>query len=241
LAGDIYSIYFDETVNVDFNVAGNRYRFFDSGNVPVFMGASGELAASVVPYLFISYGFDYHGGFVLNRGRSDGFASFTMNPATVPLLGYYDSSVDLQSGVMLKLKSDVAFDLGLRVLRGGLNGYMLAGKTYSFTANLYYDSAIATTGSRFVVFAGGSGTPTRVQARILQTLTATTETLNLVTGLSLPAAANASSLTSGNVCMIEGLVTPSASGFFNLAFGSEIAASNITVLKGSNIFISRLD
>jgi hypothetical protein len=70
--------------------------------------------------------------------------------------------------------------------------------------------------------------------RSLYALTATTETVNQgLTGYQQPAAANATSLTTGNVAIIEGIVEVSATGTLVPQFASEVSSSAITALKGA--------
>ena len=53
------------------------------------------------------------------------------------------------------------------------------------------------------------------------------------TAYAIPAASNASSLTAGNVAIIEGVITPSASGTMQVTHASEVISSAITAKAGS--------
>jgi hypothetical protein len=115
----------------------------------------------------------------------------------------------------------------------GMSFPLVGGATYQFRAVLAYNSAATTTGSRFSVT--GSAAPTSLNYTSTYTLTATTQTLNYATAYDIPAASNLTSLTTGNVAMIFGQITPSISGTFFLRFASEVANSAITVLAGSSL------
>jgi hypothetical protein len=100
-----------------------------------------------------------------------------------------------------------------------------------FRAFIPYTSAATTTGSRWTVTF--SSAPTTLAYTSQYTLSATTATINYLSAQSLPAAANASSLATGNIAVIEGHVTPGAPTTMNVQFASEVAASAITPLAGA--------
>jgi hypothetical protein len=105
-----------------------------------------------------------------------------------------------------------------------------SGLSYWFKFVIPYTSAIATTGSRWAI-SGPSTTLLSYSSRY--TLTATSETVNYVNAYDTPAASNASSLTTGNLAIIEGLVTPSGNGTVIARFASEVSGSAITALAGA--------
>jgi hypothetical protein len=114
----------------------------------------------------------------------------------------------------------------------GLSFAVTSGTTYYFKAFIRYTSAATTTGSRWTL----NGPTTSVLCyRSQYTLTATTITTNFAVAYSIPAASNASSLTAGNIAVIEGTITPSADGTVQVRFASEIANSAITAKAGSYI------
>lgn len=115
----------------------------------------------------------------------------------------------------------------------GLSFPVVAGETYVFRAMIPYSAAVTTTGSRWSV--NGPANPTGLNYRSKYTLTATTETSNFATAYNIPAASNATSLTLGNVAIIEGVITPSSNGTVIIRFASEIAASAITALAGATL------
>lgn len=113
----------------------------------------------------------------------------------------------------------------------GLSFAVVAGTRYRFRAVIHYTAAATTTGSRWTV--NGPASPTVLSYTSRYTLTATTETFNYASAYQQPTGANASSLTSGNVAVIEGFITPSANGTVAVQFASEISNSAITALAGS--------
>jgi hypothetical protein len=114
----------------------------------------------------------------------------------------------------------------------GLTFAVVAGRTYRFRAHVPYSSAATTTGSRFT--ANGPAL-TALNGTSSYTIDATTRTLNNFTAWQIPAAANATSLTVGNLAIVEGTFTPSASGTFAIQFASEVAASAVTALAGATL------
>lgn len=114
----------------------------------------------------------------------------------------------------------------------GLSFPVTSGVTYKFRFYIIYTSAVTTTGSRWSI--NGPAT-TLLQYTSRYTLTATTQTQNFASAYNIPAASNASSLTAGNCAIIEGVITPSASGTVIARFASEIASSAIVAKAKSYV------
>jgi hypothetical protein len=112
----------------------------------------------------------------------------------------------------------------------GLSFAVTAGQTYYFEFTINYTAAAATTGSRWSIT---GPTFSRLDYTSEYTLTATTKTLNNVGAYDLPAASNATSLTSGNIVTIWGFITPTANGTVIARFASEVLSSAITAKAGS--------
>lgn len=112
----------------------------------------------------------------------------------------------------------------------GLSFSVNSGESYWWRCTIAYTAAATTTGSRWSM---SGPTATNLSYASMYTLTATTETVNYATAYAIPAASNASSLTTGNVAVIEGVVTPSASGTMQVTHASEVAGSLINALAGS--------
>lgn len=112
----------------------------------------------------------------------------------------------------------------------GLSFDVVSGVTYRFKFFIVYSSALTTTGSRWCL---NGPTASNLNFKSQYTLTATTFTTNHgVSAYSIPAASNASSLTSNNFAIIEGVIKPSASGTVIARFASEIASSAVTAIAG---------
>jgi hypothetical protein len=116
----------------------------------------------------------------------------------------------------------------------GLSFAVNANETYWFRAVIFYTAAATTTGSRWSV--NGPAAPTLLTYASKYTLTAATETTNfLASTYDQPAASNASSLTVGNMAIVEGYIRPSANGTVVIRFASEVANSAITAKAGSKL------
>jgi hypothetical protein len=114
----------------------------------------------------------------------------------------------------------------------GLSFPVTNGQRYWFRFVIPYNAAATTTGSRWTL---NGPTTTVLNYTSKYTLTATTETVNYATAYAIPAASNASSLTTGNVAVIEGMILPSADGTVIARFASEVASSAITALRGAMV------
>ena len=60
------------------------------------------------------------------------------------------------------------------------------------------------------------------------------------TAHDLPAACSTTSLTTDNIAVVEGQIKPSANGYLQLRFASEVANSAITAKAGACFFLTRL-
>lgn len=115
----------------------------------------------------------------------------------------------------------------------GLSFPVVADQTYAFRFVVAYTAAATTTGSAWAV--NGPAAPTLLNVTSRYTLTATSQTVNYATAYDIPAAANATSLTAGNVAIVEGQITPSDDGTVILRCFSEETLSAITALAGSYV------
>lgn len=114
----------------------------------------------------------------------------------------------------------------------GLAFTVEAGVAYSFKFVVKYTAAATTTGSRWTL---NGPSLTTLYGRSQYTLAATTITTNHFSAYAVPAASNASSLTAGNLAIIEGVIECSAAGEVQLRFASEIASSAIVAKAGSYV------
>lgn len=121
----------------------------------------------------------------------------------------------------------------------GLSFAVTAGNKYYFRFVIPYTAAATTTGSRWAI--NGPASPTGLRYRSAYTLTATSETVNGgVAAYDSPAAASASSLTDGNIAIIEGIIQPSASGTVIARFASEVSSSAIVAKAGAVVYYQQI-
>lgn len=123
----------------------------------------------------------------------------------------------------------------------GLTFGVTNGKTYYFRAVIKYTSAATTTGSRWTFYGTGGATFDEIYERVSYPLTATTETFSYVSAINTPASSNASSLTTGNVAIIEGFVRATNSGSFQLQFASEVSSSAVVAKQNSILQYFQVD
>lgn len=149
-------------------------------------------------------------------------AGWTVTPTTT-----------LNAGVLLTTAADVvnsAADTLANIT--GLSFAVTSGQVYRFRAVVPYTAAADTTGSRWTI---NGPSMTHISYTSRYTLTASTETFGYYTALQQPAAASATSLTTGNVAVVEGFFKPSADGTAAIQFASEVGASAITALAGATL------
>lgn len=113
----------------------------------------------------------------------------------------------------------------------GLSFPVVADETYWFKFVIPYTSAATTTGSRWSI--DGPAAPTMLNYTSRYTIDATSQTVNYATAYDIPAASNATSLTAGNVAVIEGHIKPSVDGTVIARFASEVTVSAITAKAGA--------
>lgn len=137
----------------------------------------------------------------------------------------------------LRLDSDTINNNGSANTLANLTGlafWMEASRTYAFSIKCAYSAAATTTGSRWTV--NGPTSPTALIYESNYTLTATTQTTNYCHGYQEPASSNATSLTAGNMAIIEGVVRNGATaGLLQAQFASEVSSSAITALAANSI------
>lgn len=114
----------------------------------------------------------------------------------------------------------------------GLSFAVVAGTIYRFQATIIYNSAATTTGSRWSV--NGPASPTMLAFMSRYSNGANAEGFAVQNAYDA-APVSATSLTTGNIAIITGIVQPSANGTFIVRFASEIASSAITAKAGSTL------
>lgn len=115
----------------------------------------------------------------------------------------------------------------------GLSFSVTAGETYWFRGVIDITTAVTTTGGRISV--NGPASPTRLAYSTNWPTTGNTTTPgNGFSAYDLPSSSNAScAQTTGNIALIEGFITPSASGTVTLRLASEVSSSAVTAKAGS--------
>jgi hypothetical protein len=114
----------------------------------------------------------------------------------------------------------------------GLSFTATAGVNYRFYAVISYTSAATTTGVRITMT--GPASPTYFGMSQFIPTTATAFIANNVSAYDLPAAASPTSLLTGNVATISGMIKTSATGTVTIKFASELASA-IVVKAGSTL------
>lgn len=120
----------------------------------------------------------------------------------------------------------------------GLSFPVLANIRYYLRAFIIYSSAATTTGSRWVL---NGPTLSELAYMVESPLSATSLSFSAGhTAYGLPAASSASSVVSGNIVELTGVIKCSANGLVVVQFASEVASSAITAKAGSFIEYSIL-
>jgi len=130
------------------------------------------------------------------------------------------------------MSQDVAVSVSSNIFANvtGLSFAVVSGNTYRFYALITYTSAATSTGSKWSISVPAT---TYLGYRSIYTLTATTLTSNFLSAGDLPAACNATSVATGNIAEISGIIIPSANGTVQVRFATEIKDSAITAKAGS--------
>lgn len=79
VTGDIYSLWFDATTNLEFNTESVRRRFIDANLQEIYLGYYGELPTGTSPILFLGY--ESGLAWAVNRGTAT--STFTINGTPV--------------------------------------------------------------------------------------------------------------------------------------------------------------
>jgi hypothetical protein len=124
----------------------------------------------------------------------------------------------------------------------GLSFSVSANKRYWFKFVIFYTSANTSTGSRWGVNCT-AGTAAGLSMKSEYSLTSTTTTRNAnIQAFDSPAASNATSAaTTNNICIMEGIFTPTADGTFIARFASEVSNSAIVAKAGSCVYYQQLN
>lgn len=116
----------------------------------------------------------------------------------------------------------------------GLSFSVVAGTLYRFYILIPYNSSSTNNGSRWTI---SCPTTTLLNYVSRYPITATTETLNYLSVQNFPLASNSTSLATGNMAILEGLIKPSANGTVQVRFASELpnSSNTITIKAGATL------
>ena len=119
----------------------------------------------------------------------------------------------------------------------GLSFSVASGHKYYFWFIIPYTSAATTTGSRWSINGPANDF---LYFTSTYTLTATTNTINFCSAYDTPAASNATSLATGTVCYLQGILNATANGSVIARFASEVSNSAIVAKAGAVVYSQQI-
>lgn len=120
----------------------------------------------------------------------------------------------------------------------GLSFPVDANRTYYFKFIIDYTAAATTTGSRWSI---NGPSFSRLSYVSTYSLTTVSNTFNTCVAYDTPAASNTSSaVVTGNISIIEGIISTTNSGTIIARFASEVASSAITAKTGSLVYYQQI-
>ena len=163
--------------------------------------------------------------------------------ASTPLVltqpvGYWNNftliaAISSKFGDLAVMTSDVSNSTTSYADVTGMSVPLFASALTEFEFVIPYTSAATTTGSRWSVNTTVSENFLSYVAR--WTLTSSSETVRYSSSYNDPGAANASSLTNGNIAIIKGFISPNLNTNLVARFASEVGSSAITAKKGARV------
>jgi DNA-binding transcriptional LysR family regulator len=136
---------------------------------------------------------------------------------------------------MVKLAADPpAFTATALADVTGLSFAVLANRSYTFQFWIRFSSAATTTGAQFAVNAPANSYIVYRTETSLTAAAAGAPTVRTARAVNIGTASASSDSIGGNLlCLVQGMVRPSADGTLIVRCGTEVAASGITVRSGS--------
>lgn len=163
-------------------------------------------------------------------------------------VGFFVTSVAGRMDALLVTTADVNNDTTSWADITGLTIPVKSGVTYSFTANILYQTNATTTGARFGC--NGPATPTYLRLAGIGTVTTSATAAVISTQTATVSAYDTSAIgaqttgpgTVDSLAVIEGEIVPSADGTFAMRSQSEIAVANgVLIRRGSSLYIRTPD
>lgn len=144
-------------------------------------------------------------------------------------------SPGLGFGAIVKLAADLSpFTTTALTDVTGLSFALTANRSYSFQFWIRFSSAATTTGAQFAVNAPANSYIVYRTETSLTAAAAGAPTFRTARAVNVGTASASADAINGNLlCVIQGIVRPSADGTLIVRCGTEVAASGITVRSGS--------
>lgn len=165
-------------------------------------------------------------------------AALSDNSTTVATTAFVASAIASSASTRVVMNANVTNATNSFADVTGLSFPVVAG-TYHFKFTIPYTSAATATGSKWSI--NGSVAATRLNYTCLWTKAATTNQIYNATAYNT-GSASSTSLTNGNVCLIEGIAVFTSSGTIIARFSSELnsGSSTITALSGATVVYTKI-
>lgn len=144
-------------------------------------------------------------------------------------------SSGLGFGAVVKLSADLsAFTATALADATGLSFALTSGRCYSFQFWIRFSTAATTTGAQFAINAPANSYLVYRTETSLTAAAAGAPTFRTARAVNIgTASASADSINGNLLCVIQGMIQPSANGTLIVRAGTEVAASGVTVRAGS--------
>lgn len=138
-------------------------------------------------------------------------------------------------GAVVKLSADLpAFTATALADATGLSFALTSGRFYSFQFWIRFSTAATTTGAQFAINAPANSYLVYRTETSLTAAAAGAPTFRTARAVNIGTASASADAINGNLlCVIQGMIQPSANGTLIVRVGTEVAASGVTVRAGS--------
>ena len=146
-----------------------------------------------------------------------------------------NGAAGLGFGAVVKLSADLpAFTATALADATGLSFALTSGRFYSFQFWIRFSTAATTTGAQFAINAPANSYLVYRTETSLTAATAGAPTFRTARAVNIGTASASADAINGNLlCVIQGMIQPSANGTLIVRVGTEVAASGVTVRAGS--------